>query len=209
MTKAKLKWITFDLGGWRESTTADMNPDVMQYFTKEGEILRKVINHVPSDFPQGIDNIRKIMHDQVSQNGVMISCDIHDFGQVEGVVGIFKSRTPDPTGFRFSGSIIICYRDFFYSINIQAEEQGITGIRESVILDKLKITPNTESWFVHPYGKEYNENTAVKYNLSYNADYDEKFPRHPLSQVRATINSVVTTLSFTDDLKYCESYPLK
>ena len=33
--------------------------------------------------------------------------------------------------------------------------------------------------------------------------------KHPLSQVRAAINSVVGTLSISNNLKYRETYPLK
>ena len=149
------------------------------------------------------------MHRQTSQTGgVLVSCEIHEFGRVEGAISILKMKTDKLTGFRFLGSIIICYRDFFYAINIQAEEQGITGMRESVMMIAKKIPADFTGWFVHPYGNKFNENTQVKYNLSDAVEYDEKFPKHPLTRVRNTINSIVNSISFSDDLKYAEVYPL-
>ncbi len=209
MNQAKLEWITFDLDGWQEITNAEMDSESMRVFTKDGVILGKAIKHLPSDFPHGIDNIREGMRNQTAQSGgVLISSDIHDFGKVEGVISIFKSKTPNPTGFQFSASIIICYRDFFYAINLQAEERGITGIRESTIWAALKIPPENKEWFNHPYGTEFNDN-EVKYNLSDDSVYDEKFPNHPLTRIRAMINSIANTISFSEELKYSEPYPLK
>lgn len=74
------------------------------------------------------------------------------------------------------------------------DELGITGLRDTIITNKLinegKINPlNKSAWMSDPYDKEYNR--GVLMNLSESADYDNQFIGHPLTEARRLVNFII------------------
>ena len=63
-----------------------------------------------------------------------------------------------PSGIAYIGSVTLPFRDYSYVIKIQAAEVGVTGMRETIVADKLirekKITIDDngyEGWVRDPY----------------------------------------------------------
>ena len=51
---------------------------------------------------------------------------------------IFKTAiNPDGRGRGYLGSITLPYRDFSYVIKVQSSEQGMTGMREAIVAERL------------------------------------------------------------------------
>jgi hypothetical protein len=121
---------------------------------------------------------------------------------------IFKSRQ-EPHGTTYIGSITVPFKDRSYVVKVQCPEIGITGIRESVIFDKIcqeqgekvdkdKINEIVKNFFRDPYDE--NIRNGFLMNLSELQEYDEMFPDHPLTIVRTQIGDL--RLMIKIDAKY-------
>ena len=83
-----------------------------------------------------------------------------------------------------------------YALNIQVfcDEVGMTGMRESVIIEKLinegvVKMPNMEGWFKDPYDSEFRN--GILMNMSELQEYDTMFPNHPLSILRNIVKFLI------------------
>ena len=83
-----------------------------------------------------------------------------------------------------------------YSFNIQVfcDEVGMTGMRDSVVIQKLinegtVKMPNMDGWFKDPYDNSFKKGLLM--NLSEKPEYDAMFPNHPLSILRNIIKFLI------------------
>jgi hypothetical protein len=85
----------------------------------------------------------------------------------------------------YLGSLTIPFRDFSFVIKIQCHEQGVTGIRETLLIDEaLKNgTGRLEgNRFVHD-GWSFDDE-----------QFDERFPQHPLSRLRRELRHISSSV---------------
>ena len=107
----------------------------------------------------------------------------------------------------YLGSLTLPFRDFSYAIKIQCTDQGISGTRESIVLDTLLksgVVTLNESGQVQGWAFDQHEQSkagALAKNKSESDEYDAQFPNHPLSRVRHVLTDVQKTLKVRDDLK--------
>lgn len=113
--------------------------------------------------------------------------------QKQYIYSIVKSKL-EPNGMQYILTMHIDMKD--HSVNIQSyfDETGMTGFRDTTILNKMinegKITPtNMDGWFKDPYDKNYKK--GILMNLSENMEYDAMFPQHPLSETRNFIKYII------------------
>ena len=109
------------------------------------------------------------------------------------IYSIVKTKM-EPSGIQYVLTMHIDMND--HAVNIQSyfDEVGITGLRDSTIMNKMinegKITlPNMEGWFSDPYDVNYKK--GLLRNESEKADYDSMFPQHPLSEARNFVKYIV------------------
>ena len=80
-------------------------------------------------------------------------------------------------------------------INASFVENGVTGIRDSVVLEQLRrnetVGADMAGWQRDPYDTEYRYGFLM--NLSEQACYDEMFPNHPLTEARRLIEFIKGT----------------
>jgi hypothetical protein len=126
----------------------------------------------------------------------------------------------------YLGGLMLPWRDFSYRIEVQSEEQGVTGLREAIVLAQLiarkqvKVNPDQltgalavegtglplEGWAEDPYDPSL-EGPLVR-NRSEGEPYDAQFPEHPLACVRRLLRQVTDTLRLADELKSMPGLPL-
>lgn len=113
--------------------------------------------------------------------------------QKKYMYSIVKTKL-NPSGMQYVLTMHIDMND--YSINIQSffDEVGITGMRDSTILNKMInegkiIPPNMDGWFRDPYDENY-KNGLLR-NESEKSEYDLMFPQHPLSESRIFIKYII------------------
>ena len=115
-----------------------------------------------------------------------------------------------PSGMRYMGLLLLPFRDFGYVLRVQCEEHGITGIRDSAVLDamlgsgqidlsQMKEGGPIPGWMQDPYDPRIQ--SPLMRNLSEDPRYDAQFPAHPLSRARAILGQVQASLRIAPQIK--------
>lgn len=204
--------LAFDAPGWRVQET---NPKKQVWeHPSRAAVLSLHFFDVPPDIPVSLEDqaaLRGYYRNLVSaQHGglVAVAVGVVANTRIQVVKTIFKvPRQPRGTG--YIGSLTLPFKHFSYVVKIQAEEGGITGVREAVIADKLiregKITPaeNTiPGWSADPYDRSWKKGTLM--NLAEREEYDHLFPEHPLTIVREGLKAVAEGLKPGQELLRAE-----
>jgi hypothetical protein len=126
----------------------------------------------------------------------------------------------DPTtgrGRRYLGVLQIPAAESVVVLKVQCDETGITGFRETVVIQRLlasgavtiEMSPpdeetgarwaaNTPGWHVDPHDPT-PEHLAL--NMSDDRQFDAEFPHHPLSIVRSFLDRAQRSMSLAPELK--------
>jgi hypothetical protein len=204
--KVNLHSVTIPAQGWTKVSEDNdairwVNPQqsaliVLHFFDKEPDLPTA----------KDLDYLKKFYRNiAASSNGGTIETDIiniHDIPCVKTIVKVPQQET----GMIYIASITIPFENCSYVIKIQANEIGITGMRDAAVLSKLiesgevKIEDETmTNWFEDPYDSDFSEGTLM--NKSELEKYDHEFPEHPLSIARSLLQSIAREILFTPEIK--------
>jgi hypothetical protein len=205
--KLSLNAIQFDTKGWKieQQTTDKVNwqdgkPEVLslRYFSKPPDI--------PCDLNQ-IKRIRDVYRVGFSKAGAgLVSVDAKTLNVAGKTIPYLKTiikRPQSPSGMLYIGTLIFPFADFSYTVTAQAIESGISGMRDSLVADKLMDAPTTKidensgriiGWAQDPYDANF-KGPALR-NKSEDEKNDSQCPNHPLSRVRAILDNVIKTVRF-------------
>ena len=118
-------------------------------------------------------------------------------GGVPAVRFLFKIPK-QPSGMVYVGSFTLPFRDFSFVIKVQAEEHGVTGVREAMLVERLlasgAATPAT-----------------IFDSPAWNPDaeaFDAEFPDHPVSRVRRVLDRVAHSLTIEPSIAGLPGFPL-
>lgn len=204
--KAHLYSVTIPDQGWIKVSEDKeairwMNPQqsaliVLHFFDKEPDLPTA----------QDLDYLKRFYRNiAASSNGGIIETEIINIHAIPCVKTIVKIPQQE-TGMAYIASITIPFKDCSYVVKIQADEIGITGMRDALILDRLMKTGEVEAdedaiknWVEDPYDPEFKQGTLM--NKSEQEKYDHEFPEHPLSIARSLIRSIAATIIFKSDIK--------
>ena len=135
---------------------------------------------------------------------------------IEILKGLFKYRAPNnKLAMLFVGIIWIPFQECVFQINVEAMEQGTTGMREAaVMLMKPDNSEEEEQEDFSPPVKVKNAeemfemmgSRPLKKIEADDETYDHIFKDHPLSLVRERLNQILETLEFGNDLKNCKPF---
>ncbi|QDT71241.1 hypothetical protein [Lacipirellula limnantheis] len=144
--------------------------------------------------------------------GVMLEMYPAPIAGVEGLAGVFKYRSPAPgsRGMAYIGILWLPFQDCRFQVNVEAVEQGNTGMREAAVMviegDKWPMDPQAEI----PVINNQEELDAMHAKAlgrplrrlpSDDAKCDASFPQHPLSLVRAGLARVIATAQLAPDAR--------
>lgn len=205
-TKVNLHSVTIPNQGW-EKVSEDqdairwVNPQqsaliVLHYFDKEPDLPTA----------RDLDYLKKFYRNiAASSNGGTIETDIihiHDIPCVKTIIKVPQQET----GMIYIASITIPFENCSYVVKVQANEIGITGMRDAVILSKLietgEVTLEEETminWFEDPYDPDFKQGTLM--NKSELEKYDHEFPEHPLSVARSLLKTIAAEILFKPEIK--------
>ncbi len=179
---------------------------IKSWYNKSGDKLSLNVFSLKPDLPEAIsdvDSLRNLYREMITQaNGAIVEVDKVYFGSLLTIKTIFKFAQ-NPTGFAFLGSYTIPREDCSVVLKIQCHEHGLTGMRESVILDKaigdgLVDLETKKGWFSDPYDPEFT--ASLLSNMADREEHDERFPTHPLSRVRSTLKMLIENVEFSDEI---------
>lgn len=160
---------------------------------------------MPPDIPCALSNkegIRDYLRRCAIQGGGgLVEADVIKIGQVPCAKTIVKVPQ-QPSGTAYVGSITIPLAQGSYVIRVQSVETGITGMRESAILNNLtaagKVTISDDgvlqNWERDPYDPKIKGDDLVLRNQSEDERYDKLFPTHPLTRVRVALKAILRTI---------------
>ena len=111
-----------------------------------------------------------------------------------------------PFGMSYIGSLTLPFRNFSFVVKMQCAERGTTGMRESFVVDELmgkseiKIDKSgrLEGWEKPSFSTRPD---AWKINRAEAVEYDERFPIHPLSILRRTLDQIESSIKVSDEVK--------
>ncbi len=151
--------------------------------------------------------VRKYYRDVFAdQNIGIVECNGLEKNGTKFVKTIGKNITQGQPG-SYIASVAIPLSDRSFVFSLQAQEVGITGIRDTAIMNKLmseghSFESDPESgeiigWAQDPYFPEY-QGPCLR-NLSEHEKYDQEFPDHPLSKVRFRANELVKFITLPSE----------
>ncbi len=114
----------------------------------------------------------------------------------------------EPTGRTYIGALTIPFAEFSYVLKVQCEEMGMTGLRDTLVLQELLLKkvidfdPESQlvkGWAQDPYDST--QHSAMTMNLSERAEYDKRFPDHPLARARQLLAHLEKTVRLSSAVK--------
>jgi hypothetical protein len=188
-----------DDGNQRLWLTGEGNPVTLYYFTKPSPMGAS---------PQTLDLWRARMRESSGRgNGAIIEVELRI---IDGCAAFHEiTKVPQiPFGMGYLGSVSLPFRDFGYMITAAFRERGVTGMRDTAIFGELmqkgevKLEEGAEQavgWMADPYDPLVK--TPPGRNRSDDAQYDTRFPNHPLSQLRRLLRQIEATLKVSGEVK--------
>jgi hypothetical protein len=146
--------------------------------------------------------VREYYRDNFAEQGIgIVQCDLVTVSGQRAVKTIGKKIVQGQPAL-YIGSLAIPMSDRSFVLSLYSQEDGITGMRDTVIFSKLStergdLVPDPDSgmmtgWVQDPYFPEYNG--PCLRNLSESAEYDNQFPDHPLTKVRERIGELIASV---------------
>ena len=194
----KLSDVSVSLPDWSFVGQTDT---VKQWQNSHGDTFSVNLFLMPPDIGAELknpDEVRSFYRQMLVSSGIgMIACDVVSFLGTDAVILLAKAPIA-PTGCGFLASITIPFRDFSFVLKCQGVEEGMTGIRESVVMEKsirdevVKEEDGTiAGWAQDPYDPK------LKYDvmriLADDQKWDTEFPDHPLSRARSFLGDLAST----------------
>ncbi|WP_196891463.1 hypothetical protein [Aureivirga marina] len=192
-----------------EFTSENNQPDYKSWLSEDNP-MRLSINffEMQPDIPtiNDVQELRNFYREQIIEaNGGIIEVEIVDLKGFKAIKTIFKFPM-EPSGIMYLGSYTIPFKRYSFVIKIQANEAGITGMRDATIMNNLLAenkTSNDEfipkNWLNDPYDKNCKKGTMM--NLSEDQKYDSDFPNHPLSLTRKMLKKIAEEIKFDSKLE--------
>ena len=196
--------VQFDTTGWQP--IAESGDHRLKWANGSGDVLSIRYQGAPPQMPSLFRlQVLKDYHTRQLQpsGGAILSLDLL---QVKGVsVGklIFKSMQPTG-GWGYMGMLFLPYRDFSYSIRIQAVERTGDEARGQHVWTMLHHSQPADAdcnalWFDLESAPE--DINAARPCMADEERWDNEFPEHPLSRLRAELIRLVPTLVVSREVK--------
>lgn len=181
-----------------------------RWLTPEGDPLTVNPFNIPPDLtadPSSVVDVRAMQRRMAAVHGLgLIEADVRLIDGYPAIWSIFKAPM-QPHGMLYLGSYIVPFRDGSLVVKLQCPERGMTGIRDSLVLDQKlgegTVKPTADGrligWFRDPYNVP--SSAPLLWNLSEAESYDSQFPEHPLSRLRSRMRALEPLLTVGPEAK--------
>lgn len=139
--------------------------------------------------------------------GAIVEVDKFQNDGLEGIRAIIKAPLAD-LAMSYNGYLIIPDAKGYYIFKMTCVEEGTTGLREAGVMlllrkeEKIKINEKDgtiSGWSQDPYDANYNAKAKIMLNISEDKKYDQQFPRHPLSRLRAIFDQIQPSIKLANN----------
>jgi hypothetical protein len=155
----------------------------------DGDLLSIHYFSVGPDLPSPPSDptpIRQYYRELLGPDGGLVEVEPILMCDVSALWVIVKVRQ-DEGGMAYVASLTLPFRDCSFVVKVQCPETGITGVRDTLVYDKLRGSGGSTK-HVDPYLPTY-ENPVLR-NPSDDVEWDPVFPGHPLSRARRHLTAI-------------------
>lgn len=172
-----------------------------------GDALGVFFYNLAPDLGAGLNDIeglRSYYRNAVAAGGgALVETDVVHIGGAAAARTIVK-LPQTPSGMTYVGSLTVAFESFSFVVKAQCEEHGMTGMRDAAIFAELNLpidekTGQAKGWMQDPYDASFA--APLLRNLADDKQWDERFPDHPLSRCRRTLDELSETISLSDEVK--------
>ena len=178
---------------------------IFKYYHKKSKENIKVSNRIiflipDSSLDAQCQMIIDQLHDSLGENQGII--EVRSGKTASGKPFVFDilkmssvSKEGFPMGMSYILNINVKMDKSIQFINGSFSEEGMTGMRDSVCFAMFRQSNSSESedlldgWFRDPYDSNYTK--GLRMNFSEQEGLDEKFPWHPLSELRRLVKYII------------------
>ena len=210
--KANIGHLELDPQGW---TLEDDTPEKRAWSEPNG-VAYLSLHYFPvtPDLPQKADltALREFYRNSLKgANGGLIKADWVTFNGLRCVETLIK-LPQEPNGICYLASYILPFSNCSFVLKMQAMELGITGTRESIMVERLlndeviEITPEGQmkNWWVDPYDPNLTDGFIM--SLAEQEQYDKDFPNHHLTLLRQWMQRVGESVTLSPELAKLEPW---
>lgn len=152
-----------------------------------------------------LDKLRQYYRDAIaSAKGGLIEVEPIDLHGIQCIRTILKFPQ-EPSGSTYLTSLVIPFAMCSYVVKIQAPELDLSGMRDSFIIKKLlrenvisKTSNGYSNWALDPYKPDIPGQNLM--HRSEEAQWDVRFPSHPLTKSRKLIAEIEKGIQFDQKL---------
>ncbi|MFK5921281.1 MAG: hypothetical protein QM496_03825 [Verrucomicrobiota bacterium] len=199
--------VTFDASSWERQDSE--SPRV--WHDLRGDGLWLYLFELTPDIGAAPDDVQAL-REYYRQFALASGCAVIEVDSVvldkQRVVKTIIKVPQQPKGMTYVGSFTIPYHNFSFVVKIQCIEDGVTGMRDAVVLEMVLneglIKSCNKGWAHDPYDSEITR--GFRWNLSENVKYDEMFSDHPLSRLRAKMKRIEFSLKIAEYLQSEKAY---
>ena len=154
------------------------------------------------DLPMRATSVRQLRDSYAAQMGgnlQVIECNVLPLDGVPSIWLIAKGLDEQKRAAVYLGSLTIPFRDFSFVIKIQCQEQGVTGMRETLLIAEAlrKGTGHVEGDRFVPDGWAFDDE-----------EFDDEVPKHPLSRVRRELRQIASSVRIEAKVKQQRRFEL-
>jgi hypothetical protein len=148
---------------------------------------------------ESTEQLREFYAAQMGGRLPVVECRVLPLDGVPSIWLIAKSLDEHTRGAVYFGSLTIPFQDFSFVIKIQCREQGVTGMREALLVDEAlrKGTGRVEGDRFVPVGWS-----------SDDEQFDDILPQHPLSRVRRELRRIASSVQIVPTVRNAARFGL-
>jgi len=140
-----------------------------------------------------IGQLKEFYKSRMAKNIRLVECSVVPLDGVQSIRLIIR-ELHEQRGATYVGSFTIPFRDFSFVIKIQCSEQGMTGLRETVIIAKA-LQNGTARW------EEHGIPVLIGGWSCDDEQFDETIPDHPLPRVRRELRHIAPSIHIEPKIK--------
>jgi len=129
----------------------------------------------------------------------VVECRVLPLDGVRSIWLIAKGLDEQTRGAVYLGSLTIPFRDFSFVIKIQCHEQGVTGVREALLLDEA-LRNGT--------GRIEGDRFVLGGWSFDDEQFDDRLPQHPLSRVRRELRHIASSVRIEPSVRDAARFQL-